>query len=127
MSTIIKYKNQSGITYAYEQTSIWDPEKKQARPKRKYLGRVDEETGEIIQTSRKSPRRRKQNQEPPEMAAGSEIEALYLESQKSLTEAREKISRLEKENDALKKRNKKLEDNADAVLKQMKAIVDSKN
>ena len=44
--SIVKYKNQSGVTYAYEQTSVYDPEKKQSRPKRKYLGRVDPETGE---------------------------------------------------------------------------------
>lgn len=47
---IVKYKNQSGVTYAYDQTSVYDPEKKQSRPVRKYLGRVDPETGEIIST-----------------------------------------------------------------------------
>ncbi|WP_162205989.1 hypothetical protein [Schaedlerella arabinosiphila] len=41
---IVKYKNQSGVTYAYESISEWDPVKKQSRPKRKYLGRVDPET-----------------------------------------------------------------------------------
>lgn len=54
--TIVKYKNQSGQIYAYEQTSYWDPEKQQSRPKRKYLGRVDPETGEIISTENKRGR-----------------------------------------------------------------------
>lgn len=54
--SIVKYKNQSGVTYAYEQTSSYDPEKKQSRPVRKYLGRVDPETGEIIQTTGKRGR-----------------------------------------------------------------------
>lgn len=53
---IVKYKNQSGVTYAYEQTSVYDPEKKQSRPVRKYLGRVDPETGEIISTEGKRGR-----------------------------------------------------------------------
>ena len=35
---IVTYKNQSGVTYAYDQTSVYDPEKKQSRPVRKYLG-----------------------------------------------------------------------------------------
>ena len=36
--SIVKYKNQSGVTYAYEQTSVYDPEKKQSYLlKRKYL------------------------------------------------------------------------------------------
>ena len=42
---IVKYKNQSGVTYAYESISEWDPVKKQSRPKRKYLGRVDPKLG----------------------------------------------------------------------------------
>ena len=29
---IVTYKNQSGVTYAYDQTSVYDPEKKQSRP-----------------------------------------------------------------------------------------------
>ncbi len=48
---IIKYANQSGAVYAYESISEWDPEKKQSRSKRKCLGRVDPDTGEIIPTS----------------------------------------------------------------------------
>jgi hypothetical protein len=34
--------------YAYESISYWDKEKKQPRSKRKYLGKVDPETGDII-------------------------------------------------------------------------------
>lgn len=49
MSTIVKIRNKkSGTIYAYEQTAKWDPEKGQARPVRKYLGRYDEETDTII-------------------------------------------------------------------------------
>jgi len=35
-------------TYAYEVESYWDREKKQPRQRRRYLGVVDEETGEIV-------------------------------------------------------------------------------
>ena len=41
----------TGIKYAYESTSYWDKDKKQPRSKRKYLGKVDPLSGEII-TSR---------------------------------------------------------------------------
>ena len=51
MSTIIKHTDKrSGITYAYESVSYWDKEKKMSRSKRKLIGRVDPETGEIIPT-----------------------------------------------------------------------------
>ena len=38
----------TGAKFAYESVSYWDKEKKQPRSKRKYLGKVDPETGEII-------------------------------------------------------------------------------
>lgn len=50
MSIVHQTDKRSGITYAYESTSYWDKEKKQGRCKRKLLGRVDPETGEIVPT-----------------------------------------------------------------------------
>lgn len=48
---IIKQKDKrSGITYAYEATYRWDKEKKQSRSKRRLLGRVEEQTGNILPT-----------------------------------------------------------------------------
>ena len=41
----------SGKTYAYETTYTWDKEKKQSRSKRTLIGRLDEETGEIVPKS----------------------------------------------------------------------------
>ena len=37
-----------GHTYVYEAENFWDPEKKQSRQKRRYLGVWDEATGQII-------------------------------------------------------------------------------
>lgn len=49
MSCIVYQTNKkTGITYAYESISYWDKEKQQPRSKRQYIGRVDDETGEII-------------------------------------------------------------------------------
>ena len=53
---IVKYANQSGVVYAYESVSEWNPEKKQSRSKRKCIGRVDPDTGEIVPTSGKRGR-----------------------------------------------------------------------
>ncbi len=50
MAIIKQHDKRSGITYAYESHSYWDPEKKMTRAKRKLVGRVDPETGEIIPT-----------------------------------------------------------------------------
>ncbi len=49
MSCIVyQVDRKTGIKYAYESVSYWDKEKQQPRSKRKYLGKVDPETGEII-------------------------------------------------------------------------------
>ena len=50
MAIIKQYDKRSGITYAYESHSYWDPEKKMTRAKRKLIGRIDPETGEIVPT-----------------------------------------------------------------------------
>ena len=42
------WSKKTGIKYAYESVSYWDKDKKQPRSKRRYLGKVDPETGEII-------------------------------------------------------------------------------
>lgn len=46
MAIIKQHNKRSGITYAYESHSYWDPQKKMTRAKRKLIGRVDPDTGE---------------------------------------------------------------------------------
>lgn len=49
MSSIVyQIDKKTGAKYAFESISYWDKEKKQPRSKRKYLGKVDPETGNII-------------------------------------------------------------------------------
>lgn len=51
MAAIVYQRDKrSGITYAYESVSYWDKDKKQSRAKRTLIGRVDDETGEIVPT-----------------------------------------------------------------------------
>lgn len=47
MGTIV-YQERNGVKYAYESVSYWNAEKKAPRSKRRYLGKVDPETGEIV-------------------------------------------------------------------------------
>ena len=50
MGIIYQPDSRSGITYAYESVSWWDKEKQQSRSKRNLIGRLDEETGQIVPT-----------------------------------------------------------------------------
>lgn len=56
--SIVKYTNKkTGVVSWYESTSHYDPETKQSRPVRKYLGREDPVTGELIPSSGKRGRK----------------------------------------------------------------------
>ena len=58
MPTIVKhYDKKTGKTRVYESTPHYDPVTRQSRPKRKYLGTLDPETGELIPSSGRRGRR----------------------------------------------------------------------
>ena len=99
--SIVKYKNQSGVTYAYEQTSSYDPERKQSRPVRKYLGRVDPETGEIIPTTGKRGR-------PPGKAAEGRPESQVPDYKALFEEKCLEAERLKKELSKVSETNEQL-------------------
>lgn len=57
MVSIVKmYNKKSGVTYVYESESYWDKEKQQPRNRRKLIGKLDPETGEVVPTGKKGPR-----------------------------------------------------------------------
>lgn len=57
--SIVRYVNKkTGKVALYESTSHYDPETKQSRPIRKYLGTEDPETGSLIPSSGKRGRQK---------------------------------------------------------------------
>ena len=114
----VKYKNQSGVTYAYESTSQWDPVKKQSRPVRKYLGRVDPETGEIISTKGKRGRPKKNPDQQTEAPENDDYAALYKRVSEELQAAKAELERLEQENSVLTQRNSQLEKLVSSIHRQ---------
>jgi len=50
MAIIKQYHKDTDTTYVYESASYWDADKQQSRSKRKLLGKLDPETGEVIPT-----------------------------------------------------------------------------
>ena len=48
MGIIKQLDKRTGITYVYESKAYWDKEKKQSRAKRTLIGRIDPETGDIL-------------------------------------------------------------------------------
>jgi hypothetical protein len=101
MAIIHQHDKRSGITYAYESTSYWDKEKKQSRAKRKLIGRVDPETGEIIPTD---GRGKKGKKDKVAKTADEKLDykALYEKLQKKCMAQETLIEALKKENGKLK-------------------------
>lgn len=59
MASIIKQLNKkTGVTYVYESESYWDKEKRQPRSRRRLIGKIDDETGEIIPTGKSGRKKR---------------------------------------------------------------------
>jgi len=53
MSFLVKQKMKSGAVYLYEAEGYWDKDKKQTRQRRRYVGKIDPESGKV-ETPRKS-------------------------------------------------------------------------
>lgn len=100
MGIVYQTDKRSGITYAYENKSFWDPELKRSKSKRKLIGRVDSETKEIIPTDGRCKKR-----SPSYIAEQNE----YV-MPKTMKELKAEILRLLKENSELKEQIRKLTD-----------------
>ena len=119
---IIYVKNKkTGRRYAYESTSVWNPELKQPRAKRKYLGVVDEETGEIIPSRKKrgrqpNPDRENKNETNEKQASGGR------RTYKQITEDMQKIiDARDEEIKELKAANRKLR----SKINRIAAVIES--
>lgn len=98
-SIIKKFNKQTGVTYVYESESYWDKEKKQPRSKRKLIGKIDEQTGEIVPTSGRKGRKSKELTQISETACTdvSALNALCMKQAEELRRNEEEISALKKQ------------------------------
>ena len=100
MGIVYQKDKRSGITYVYENHSYWDKEKKVTRAKRTLIGRLNEETGEVMPTDGRCKKRSPSYQ-------GSEDE---YKMPRTMKEMRVEILRLLDENNVLKKQLKEAQD-----------------
>lgn len=105
MSIVYNKDKRSGITYAYESKSYWDKEKQQSRSKRTLIGRVDQETGEIIKTDGRC----KKNSPYQTVPLTEQEEILSQLKEMKISELKQEILRLEIENRELKEKLKSLQ------------------
>jgi len=84
MAIIKQHDKRSGITYVYESTSYWDKEKGMSRAKRKLIGKLNPETGEVVPTDGRNRKPRKMLGEEPDYKALYEKLLKKCESQEEL-------------------------------------------
>ncbi len=111
-SIIYQVDKKTGAKYAFESISYWDKDKKQPRSKRKYLGKVNPETGEIIPS-----RGRTSHSEEKYLPDKEELQNLHNE----IRERDKTIEKLRKKLDGLTEQNEKLL----TTLQQIRIMVES--
>lgn len=107
--SIVKYtNNKTGVVTWYESTSHYDPNTKQSRPIRKYLGREDPVTGELIPSSGKRGRKsgtssaQNRNSGRPADVDETALQARVRQLEKEKLSQQSQITALETENRALR-------------------------
>ena len=98
MGIVYQKDKRSGITYVYENQSFWDKELKRSRSKRKLIGRLNEETGEVVPTDGRCKK----------LSPTYEPKADEYQMPKTLKECKAEILRLLEENKSLKAQLEKL-------------------
>lgn len=101
MPTIVNhYDKKTGKTRVYESTPHYDPVTKQSRPKRKYLGTLDPETGKLIPSAGRGGRAMSAGKTAA--MEGDTASAMIADLQKSISAKEAEIASLRSENEALR-------------------------
>ncbi len=118
--SIVRYVNKkTGRVALYESTSHYDPETKQSRPIRKYLGTEDPETGELIPSSGKRGRKKgsetnTSSGKPKKTETDYKLLAEALK--KECTEKDARIKALEHHNQLLRSSLERIKETASHIL-----------
>lgn len=108
MALIRQYHKDTDTTYVYESISYWDEEKKQSRSKRRVIGKIDPETGEIVPTGKRG---RKPKEAPTvEAEAIAHLPQMYEESLKRIRELSLSVDQKDLEIAGLRKEIRDLKD-----------------
>ena len=112
MALIKQYHRDTNTTYVYSSESYWDPEKKQSRSRRKVVGKIDPETGEMVPTGKRG---RKKKAAPDTGADTGRLSDLYEKAgrtaaarEQEILDLRSDIKALKEEISVLRSQNKAL-------------------
>ncbi|MBR0092466.1 MAG: hypothetical protein IJP92_12285 [Lachnospiraceae bacterium] len=106
MGIVKQYHKDTDTVYVYESESFYDPKKKQSRSKRRVIGKIDKETGEIVPTGKRGPK--KDKLENGQVTNGGYVQEIELSKriddlQKVILMLKSRIKILEVENKKLQR------------------------
>ena len=115
MGIVKSYQKKTDTTYVYESEAYWDPEKKQSRSKRRLIGKIDKETGEIVPTGKRGRKKKMPSNLPePLKSAGrpgnsdladreriGKLESVIEEQKAEIIDLKTQVDSLRKENSKL--------------------------
>ena len=112
MAIIKQLNKKTGITYVFESHSYRDKETKQPRSTRKLIGRIDDATGEIVPTRKKSKVNTTSSEYTDDVTTSNPEPSVSLdlirEKDAVITEQRRQIAALLKEKEFLAKELERL-------------------
>ena len=126
MAIIKQYHKDTDTTYVYESISYWDAEKGQSRSKRRVIGKLDPDTGEIIPTGKRGRTKKSDPDEPnqEELNSGiAEMEQLQTRNREMEIE----ISSLKDQINVLTRKTEQLQNALIKVQASINNIVDTIN
>ena len=103
MAIVKQYDKRRNVTYLYESHSTWIPELGQPRAKRKLIGRLDPETGQVVPTARRGQPKKDAN-----AAAESRLTEENSRMREELIRAKQEIQDLTQTVRKLKSQNERL-------------------
>ena len=131
MAIIKQYHADTDTTYVYSSEYFWDPVKKQSRSKRRVIGKIDPETGEVVPTGKRGRRPGKEVQKDPGQADSSlpddtgSVPAVAQDKDQTIRELRLSLSQKEEQIHALERQNSQYATQLSKIRRQLSACVDS--
>lgn len=109
MAIVKQYHKDTDTTYVYESISYWDTEKQQGRSRRKCIGKIDPETGEIVPTGKRGRKKKTETKTEYDDSQLKEMTGKYEHTYAELVAVKEELAAVKAENEQLRKKNGKLE------------------
>ena len=95
------------MTYVFESEDYWDPEKKQARSRRRCIGKLDPATGEIVPTGNRG-RKKKGEHSIPSAESEGDGNGTLLKARQEIENLKKQVKDLEKELEITSAKNARL-------------------